>query len=334
MEWNFSHTTSCLRFTTHAARRVRQTILTVLYTADFLFIRSYPPFYGLFGGIDSHLLHSDNEQMNELEQLRILHDFPETKLMPALFVGHGSPMNAIEDNAYVEGWKMLGKNLPRPLAILSISAHWLTRGVDVHIAKNPRTIHDFWGFPKELYDLAYPCPGSPEYAELTKASVTGAVIRADLDWGIDHGTWIVLHRMYPNADIPVFQMSIDMNRSHKEHYELAKELRLLRKRGVLILGSGNIVHNLGMINFREDASIFSWAEDFDGRAKELIAKGEHEALVNYEKLGRAATLAIPTPDHYWPLLYILGLQEKDEGASFPIEGIAHGSISMRSVLIK
>lgn len=266
-------------------------------------------------------------------KLRTLIDLPETPRMPLVFVGHGSPMNGIEDNQFVRGWQSLGKALPRPTAILSISAHWLTHGTEVHVAERPRTIHDFWGFPKELYDLLYPCPGAPTFAEATRSIVTSVTIGEDYDWGIDHGTWIVLHRMYPNADIPVFQMSIDMTRSHQQHYELAKELAVLRRRGVLILGSGNIVHNLGEIDFNEDAETFPWAADFDGKARHLIEKHDHTALINYEKLGHAAQLAIPTPEHYWPLLYILGLQEEDEGATFPIEGISHGSISMRCVRI-
>lgn len=271
--------------------------------------------------------------MHIMPKLEALTALPETARMPLLFVGHGSPMNGIEDNVYVQGWEKLGKSIPKPLAILSVSAHWLTHGTEVHIAEKPRTIHDFWGFPKELYDIVYQCPGSPNYAEAAKEIITGTSVHRDNDWGIDHGTWIVLHRMYPDANIPTFQMSIDMTRSHKEHYELAKELARLRKRGVLILGSGNIVHNLGEIDFNENAQIFPWAADFDGTAKDLLMQRDHAALMNYEKLGHAAALAIPTPEHYWPLLYILGLQEDDEGVSFPIEGIAHGSISMRCVLI-
>jgi 4,5-DOPA dioxygenase extradiol len=259
---------------------------------------------------------------------------PETQRMPALFVGHGSPMNGIEDNSFVRGWERLGADLPRPRAILSISAHWLTHSTEVHIAENPRTIHDFWGFPEVLYALTYPCPGSPFDASAVESLVKSTHINKDSDWGIDHGTWIVLHRMYPAADIPVFQMSIDMTRSHKEHYELAKEFALLRKRGVLIMGSGNLVHNLGMIDFNEHANTFPWAREFDEKARELIARHDHQSLIGYEKLGHIAQLSIPTPDHYWPLLYILGLQEEDEGVTFPIEGITHGSISMRSVLIK
>jgi 4,5-DOPA dioxygenase extradiol len=262
-----------------------------------------------------------------------LKNLPETRRMPSIFIGHGSPMNGVEENQFVTGWQTLGKELPTPTAILSISAHWLSHSTEVHIDKLPRTIHDFFGFPKELYALSYPAPGAPQYAEAVKALVTKTIVRDDSAWGLDHGTWIVLHRMYPDANIPVFQMSIDMTRPHEYHYELAKELALLRRRGVLIMGSGNIVHNLREIDFNPSATSFNWATDFDAQTTELIQNRNHNALIHYEKLGSAATLAIPTPEHYWPLLYILGLQEEDEGAKFPIEGIAHGSISMRSVLI-
>lgn len=272
--------------------------------------------------------------MTHHELLAQLKNLPETPQMPALFVGHGSPMNGIENNLFSLGWEKLGNELPTPRAILSISAHWLTRGTQVHVSERPRTIHDFWGFPKELYEISYPCPGAPAYASLVQEVVTQTKLSSDLDWGIDHGTWIVLHRLYPKANIPVFQMSIDMTRGHSEHYELAKELSVLRKRGVLILGSGNLVHNLGEIDFQEHANIFPWASEFDGKAKEFITARNHDALIRYEKLGHSALLSIPTPDHYWPLLYILGLQENNEEATFPVEGITHGSISMRSVLIK
>jgi 4,5-DOPA dioxygenase extradiol len=254
--------------------------------------------------------------------------------MPALFVGHGSPMNGIEDNIFVRGWKTLGESLPRPTAILAISAHWLTEGTFVHIAEKPKTIHDFWGFPKELYDINYPCPGAPAYAKAAQTLIANTQVETDMDWGIDHGTWIVLHRMFPLADIPVFQMSIDISKPGQFHYELGRELAALREKGVLIMGSGNIVHNLGRIDFNEDAKTFDWASEFDGIAKTLIKKGDHKALIDYGTLGHTAALAIPTPDHYWPLLYTLGLQAKNEEATFPIEGITHGSISMRSVLIK
>lgn len=256
-----------------------------------------------------------------------------TPTMPVLFVGHGSPMNGIEDNPYSRAWHTLGTTLPRPTAILAISAHWLTEGTFVHVAERPKTIHDFWGFPKELYDMTYPCPGSPAFAAETQKLITKVSVYSDTDWGIDHGTWIVLARMYPDAHIPVFQMSIDFPKPAQYHYDLARELSALRERGVLILCSGNIVHNLGRIDFNENAKTFDWALEFDEQAKKLISHGDHRSLINHEKLGHAAELAIPTPDHYFPLLYALGLQRKTDALSFPIEGIAHGSVSMRSVLL-
>ena len=257
----------------------------------------------------------------------------QEQVMPVLFIGHGSPMNGIEDNEFTRGWQSIAAELPRPKAILAISAHWLTEGTFVHVAQKPKTIHDFWGFSKELYDLSYPCPGSPLFAEATKSAL-GDSVHNDLDWGIDHGTWIVLHRMYPEADIPVFQMSMDISKPSEFHYELGKQLSSLRDKGVLIMGSGNIVHNLGRIDFNENAKVFDWAQEFDDIARGYIVDKNHRGLIHYEKLGHAASLSIPTPDHYWPLLYILGLTQVGEEASFPVEGHTHGSISMRSVLIK
>ena len=254
-------------------------------------------------------------------------------LMPALFVGHGSPMNGIEHNAFTAGWENIGETLPKPRAILVISAHWLTEGTFVHTKEFPKTIYDFYGFPEELYRLSYPAPGSPEYAKLTQEKVKKEAVTGDTSWGLDHGAWIVLMRMYPKADIPVYQLSLDVTKSAAEHYALAKELALLRKRGVLIMGSGNIVHNLRRIDFNPNAKAFDWAAEFDGQAKVLIEKHEHDKLIAYEKLGDAAALAIPTPDHYWPLLYTLAQQTDSEYVSFPVDGITHGSISMRSVLI-
>lgn len=258
---------------------------------------------------------------------------PRTPRMPALFVGHGSPMNALEDNAFARGWHKLGEELPRPTAILAISAHWLTEGTFVHVAATPKTIHDFWGFPKELYDMTYPAPGAPEVAQEVVRKVVTTHISPDTDWGIDHGTWIVLHRMYPDADIPVFQMSIDISKPSHFHFALGQALGALRDKGVLIMGSGNIVHNLGNISFEEDAQPFDWAMEFDATVKALLLQGDVQSLIDYEKLGHAAALSIPTPDHYWPLLYTLGLREKTDQLSFPIEGITHGSISMRAVRI-
>lgn len=269
--------------------------------------------------------------LKEFEQ--VTEQFSHTQKMPVLFVGHGSPMNAAEDNAFARAWKTLGKSLPKPTAILAISAHWLTEGTFVHVAKKPKTIHDFWGFPKALYDMTYPCPGAPEIARETKELVKKVKVGEDTDWGIDHGTWIVLHHLYPNADIPVFQMSIDISKPSQFHYELGALLAPLRKKGVLIMGSGNLVHNLGRIAWDEKAEPFDWAIEFDATAKKLLEKGDHRSLVAYEKLGTAAALAIPTPDHYWPLLYTLGLKESGDGLTFPVEGIAHGSVSMRAVLM-
>ncbi len=271
--------------------------------------------------------------MSPMHVTQALLSLPSTPRMPGLFIGHGSPMNGIEENSYVTAWKNLATNIPRPKAILSISAHWLTRGTEVHISPTPRTIHDFYGFPDELYNIIYPCSGAPHYAQAVKEIITGTSVTSDTTWGLDHGTWVVLHRMYPDANIPVFQMSIDMTRPHEFHYTVAKELALLRKHGVLILGSGNLVHNLGMINFSEPEVAYNWATDFDAHVKEFILTRDHQKLIQYEKLGHEAMLSVPTPENYWPLLYILGLQEHDEGATFPIEGITYGSISMRAVLI-
>lgn len=260
-------------------------------------------------------------------------DRPDTEVMPALFVGHGSPMNAIEENAYAEAWRKLGESLPKPQAILSITAHWLSDGETlVHMAERPRTIHDFWGFPRELNEMLYPCPGAPEFAESLRKHVEKPSIGKDTEWGVDHGTWIVLARMFPKADIPVFQLSIDYPKHGTFHYELGKELAYLRRKGVLVMGSGNIVHNLGMLDM--DGTAFDWALEFDARAKEFLLAGDHPSLIAYEKLGQAAKLSVPTPDHYWPLLYVLGLQEKKDRVSFPVEGIDLGSVSMRTMMLK
>lgn len=248
-----------------------------------------------------------------------------------MFVGHGNPMNAIETNRWSRAWEAMAEGLPRPRAVLCVSAHWLTEGSFVHGAERPRTIHDFWGFPPELYAVRYPCPGDPACAKETRKAVASAEVGWDLDWGVDHGTWSVLRRMYPEADVPVFQLSIDIAKPSAAHYAIGRELAPLRDRGVLIIGSGNLVHNLGMIAFDESAKPFDWAVEFDARAAALIVDGDHGKLTAYEKLGRAAALSIPTPDHYWPLLYALGAAGKDEPPAFPVEGIAQGSIGMRCV---
>jgi 4,5-DOPA dioxygenase extradiol len=259
-------------------------------------------------------------------------DDQPTPRFPALFVGHGSPMNGIEDNVFARGWADLGRALPHPRAILVISAHWLTKGTFVHVAERPKTIHDFFGFPQELYDMTYDCPGASSVAQAITNEIKMPPITPDTEWGIDHGTWIVLARMFPKADIPVFQISIDFSQGATFHYELGKKLRYLRERGILIMASGNIVHNLGNISFEANAKPFDWAIEFDEKSKDLIEKGDHQSLIAYKKLGEAAAIAIPTPDHYFPLLYTLGLQEKTDTLSFPIEGITNGSIAMRAVL--
>lgn len=270
-------------------------------------------------------------------QLKELHKLSEaitpTEMTPLLFVGHGNPMNAIMENNITRGWSSTARLLPTPSAILCISAHWETNGTYVTIMDNPRTIHDFGGFPQELFDVQYPAPGAPEFAKLTQEAILKTTVHEDHKWGLDHGTWSVLVKMYPEANVPVFQMSIDYSKPAQYHYDLAKELSILRKKGVLIIGSGNIVHNLRYARLSGDTKPYDWAIEFDQISKELIEIGDHNSLINYESLGAAAKLSIPTPEHYLPLLYILGLQEKNESVSFFNEEMAFGSGSMRSLLI-
>ncbi len=252
--------------------------------------------------------------------------------MPVVFVGHGNPMNAIEDNAYARGWASLGRELPRPRMILSISAHWEAGGSLVSAQSDPRTIHDFYGFPEELYAVRYPCPGSPRLAEMVIDLSRGEIV-SDNSWGIDHGTWSVLRRMYPGADIPVVQLSLDYGKSPRRHFEMAKMLDPLRKEGVLVLGSGNLVHNLRRMKYAENAAPYDWATEFDGTVAGLVQDGRYDRLVEYGDLGSAAMLSIPTNEHYLPLLYVLALAGKEEQVSFPVTGIDLGSVSMRTVRI-
>jgi 4,5-DOPA dioxygenase extradiol len=251
--------------------------------------------------------------------------------MPTLFVGHGNPMNALEENEFSRAWEQIGQELPKPNAILCISAHWETHGTQVTGMDQPRTIHDFGGFPPSLYAMEYPAPGSPPLAQLTKETVKSADICFDQSWGLDHGTWSVLCRMFPDATIPVVQMSLDMAEKPEFHYALGKELQALRNKGVLIIGSGNIVHRLQMMRFHDVA--YDWALEFDDTARQLILKGDHDSLIHYQKLGKAAQLSIPTNEHYLPLLYILALQEQGEQIRFFADKVTLGSISMRSVWI-
>ena len=255
-------------------------------------------------------------------------------LMPALFVGHGSPMNAIEENVFSNAWRAAATALPVPRAILCVSAHWETEGTFVTAMTQPKTIHDFYGFPGELYQVQYPAPGSPELAERVRSLVTSTAVRADdgYSWGLDHGAWSVLRRMYPRADIPVVQLSLDRTQHPRFHYDLAAELLPLRSEGVLIVGSGNIVHNLRLLQW-DALEPYPWAAEFDTLATELILAGEHDRLVAYPTLGEAARLSIPTNEHYLPLLYALALQQPGEPVSFFAEGLIYGSISMRSLKI-
>ena len=255
-------------------------------------------------------------------------------LMPALFIGHGNPMNAIEETVYAAAWRDAAAAIPRPKAILCISAHWETEGTFVTAMAEPRTIHDYYGFPDELYQVQYPAPGSPELAKRVKSLVTSTAVQLDdgYSWGLDHGAWSVLRRMYPEADIPTVQMSLDRTQHPRFHYDLGAELAALRGEGVLIVGSGNIVHNLRLLQWNAFEP-YPWATEFDQKAAELILAGEHDRLVAYPVLGEAARLSIPTNEHYLPLLYILALQQPGEPVSFFAEGMPLGSISMRSVRI-
>jgi 4,5-DOPA dioxygenase extradiol len=256
-----------------------------------------------------------------------------TETMPVLFLGHGNPMNALEDNEFTRSFQSLGKTIPRPRAVLCVSAHWETRGTFVTGMSQPRTIHDFGGFPQKLFDVQYPAPGSPEIAEDTKNSVKTSTVGIDKEWGLDHGCWSVLKHMYPEADVPVVQLSLDYTKDPQYHYELAKELAVLRQKGVLIVGSGNIVHNLGMVNWQKPESGFDWAIEANDTFKNLMLKGDNQSLVNYTKLGKAVAMAVPSPDHYLPLLYCLALRQGNEELSFFNDKAVMGSLTMTSVSI-
>jgi 4,5-DOPA dioxygenase extradiol len=259
-----------------------------------------------------------------------------TGKMPVLFLGHGSPMNAIEENEFVTGFRNIAKTIPKPNAILCVSAHWETRGTFVTAMQNPTTIHDFGGFPKALFDVQYPAPGSPELANETKSIVTKTEVGLDEKWGLDHGAWSVIKHMYPNADVPVIQMSLDYYQTPQYHYELAKELASLRKKGVLIIGSGNMVHNLRMVAWDKlDAGEYGydWALEASEKMKKYIYNGNHQQLINFRSQGKPFELAIPTPEHYLPLLYTLALKEENEDVSLFNDKAVAGSLTMTSVKI-
>jgi len=254
-----------------------------------------------------------------------------TEKMPVLFVGHGSPMNAIEDNEFSRAWTEAGQALPKPRAILCVSAHWVTRGTLVTAMEQPRMIYDMYGFPRELYEVKYNAPGSPNLAEQIRRIIKKTDVQMDQDWGLDHGTWSVLRRMFPDASVPVIQMSLNANLQIEDHYEVAKQLKELREENVLVISSGNIVHNLSMVQMRDFA--YDWATEFDGQVKNWILQDDHEPLINFQAQGQAAALSINSGEHYVPLLYALALKEESEPVSFFAEKVWGGSVSMRSVRI-
>jgi 4,5-DOPA dioxygenase extradiol len=251
-------------------------------------------------------------------------------LMPVAFFGHGSPMNALEKNRYTEVWRSIGAAIPKPKAVLCISAHWYTRGTAVTAMAQPRTIHDFGGFPQRLFEVQYPAPGSPALAGRVRDLLAPTSVRLDQAWGLDHGAWSVLAHLFPKADVPVVQLSIDGTQPPQFHYDLAGRLAPLRDEGVLIVGSGSVVHNLGRLNWDAAAAAFEWATQFNDRVRDQLLKRDHKRLVAYD-VDQAAHLSVPTPDHYLPLLYAAGLQQDGESVAFAVDGIELGSIGMLTV---
>lgn len=273
-------------------------------------------------------------KLNDLNKIKASKD--GTDIMPALFLGHGSPMNAIEENEFVAGFRKIGETIPKPKAILCVSAHWETRGTYVTAMKNPKTIHDFGGFPKSLYEVVYPAKGSPELAMETQQLITSTAVSPTESWGLDHGAWSVIKHLYPDADVPVIELSIDHTHPAQYHYDLAKQLASLRKNGVLIIGSGNMVHNLRLIAWDKMNSnfAFDWATEANEKMKAYILSDNHADLIKFKSQGRAFELAIPTPEHYLPLLYVLALKnEKDTIRLFNDKSIG-GSLSMTSLLLE
>lgn len=270
--------------------------------------------------------------MNTQQLYRRLLDLPDSSPMPVLFIGHGNPMNAIEDNVFSKTWAEIGQSLPQPKAILSVSAHWITPGeIKVTSMEKPRTIHDFYGFPNELFEQQYPAPGAPDLARETIEIIKKAHVDTDLKWGLDHGTWSVLLKMFPEANIPVYQLSLDYSMPPAWHYEIAGELQKLRKKGVLIIGSGNLVHNLHTIQFNHQA--YDWAVEFDQKIAQFIDDRNYRDAVDFLKLGQLARLAQPTHDHYLPLIYSLGQADVQSEITYFNEGFDLASISMRSFVI-
>ena len=269
-------------------------------------------------------------KLNALENL--VSNFETTEMMPVLFVGHGSPMNAIEDNVFSREMKTMGKKLPRPKAILMISAHWETKGTFVTAMEKPKTIHDFGGFPQALFDVQYPALGSIWLAEETKKTITTAKVELDTSWGFDHGCWSVTKNMFPEADIPIIQFSLDYTKDAQYHYDLAKQLASLRKKGVLIIGSGNMVHNFNYADFSSEKAV-PWAVEANETFKKQIIENDFKSLINYKTFSTATKLSAPTPEHYLPMLYAVALREKTENVSFFNDASVFGAFSMTSVLI-
>ena len=262
--------------------------------------------------------------------------FSNTEKMPVLFLGHGSPMNAIEENQFVTGFRNVAKTLPKPNAILCVSAHWFTNGTKVTAMEMPETIHDFGGFPQELFNVQYPAKGSPELAQITHELLLPTPVELDHEWGLDHGAWSVIKHLYPNADIPIIQLSIDYTKSAQYHFELAQKLQALRNKGILIIGSGNIVHNLRLVdfaNFDRDNYGYDWAIEARETVNNYLIDGNYQPLIEYEKQSTAVQMAIPSPDHYLPLIYTLGLQQKGESISLFNDKLVAGSLSMTSLKI-
>lgn len=273
-------------------------------------------------------------KLNDLSQLS--DGLPKTAKMPVLFLGHGSPMNAIEENEFVKGFREIGKTIPTPAAILCISAHWFTKGTKVTAMEMPRTIHDFGGFPQALFDVQYPASGSPILAQETKTLLSPTLVELDEKWGLDHGAWSVIIHLYPEANIPVIQMSIDYTQPAQYHFDLAKKLNDLRHKGVLIIGSGNIVHNLGMVDFanmHKDDYGYDWAIEARATINKHLIDENYKPLIDYKKQSRAFQLAIPTPDHYLPLIYTLGLKDKSDKTELFNDKLMAGSLSMTSLKI-
>lgn len=272
-------------------------------------------------------------KLNELN--KIAESFGATPKMPVLFLGHGSPMNAIEENEFVVGFRNIAKSIPKPNAILCISAHWETKGTFVTAMQQPRTIHDFGDFPKELFEVQYPAPGSPTLAKETQKLITKTEVGLDDKWGLDHGAWSVIKHLYPKADIPVIQLSLDYTQTPQYHYELAQQLATLRKKGVLLIGSGNMVHNLRMVEWRRlnESFAFDWANEANEKMKKFILSGDHQSLVKFRSQGKAFDLSIPTPEHYLPLLYTLALQDNSENIQIFNDKPVAGSLTMTSLKI-